>query len=252
MSRLQPDLVLSDNAKTGKSINTGHSTCRPTRLCRRVCYGRYVSGEMGRAEGLHTNDGWITKPKQVRCYERNAALLRSASLEMNWFERQAERIQGKLARGGLDNVRLCGMGDLEEGLCALAVALEERGVHAWGFSKKPEMISLIAELCAGPDKRPYIIGSTDASMSESRVRELVSATERLNGRGTLAYMCMEPGWVGQQEAEDLPSWWREPLAVIFGYHTNRHKTAVMHELACPSTNGLDVHCQECRRCMSSS
>jgi hypothetical protein len=82
---------------------------------------------------------------------------------------------------------------------------------------------------------------------------LIRQTAKLNtmagrkAQGSLAYMTMEPGWVGAMEVDAL--WFRNSVGVVFGYHTNFYKTSVQHPLACPSTNGHPVHCQECRRCI---
>jgi len=92
------------------------------------------------------------------------------------------------------------------------------------------------------------IGSADESMSHARVERLMAATAELYGIPTLAYMTMNPGWVGREEIESL--WFRKSLVVAFGYHTNSHKTIVDHSLVCPSTNGEEIKCAQCRRCIT--
>ena len=246
------DLVLSTNRKTCRSLNTGHSTCAPTSLCNKLCYGRYVGAKTAKQEGIHANVGPITK--QGNCYERNASLLHAHRSNEAWLERQAFRLKHELDKDGLNNLRLCGMGDLTIGTCKIAVLLDTiLKKHTWGFSKRHVLIKLLAKLCddlnAPMQSRPYIIGSTDCSMTHVRVKQLIKARERLNGVPRLAYMTTNPGWVAKAEISSLPMWWSKHITVVFGYHTSHCKTVVDHELACPSTNGEDITCQVCRRCM---
>lgn len=252
MRRNDEQLVLSSNTKTGESLNLDRRSCRPTRLCAQICYGRGVSAAEARRTGIHANWGPITWPAQQAAYRRNRELLeRMSSLEI---QAEALRIAASLEA---QDLRLCGMGDLTPELVELIAWLAHFGVRPWGFTKRPEMLGLLCRamkrIPPAAGAWPMFQGSTDSTMELSRIAALESWTRRLNalggreGRATLAYVTLSPGWIGAAEVDALP--WRSSVATVFGYHTNSHKTVVAHQLACPSTNGEEVKCRECRRCI---
>jgi len=232
-------VALSDNLKTGRSINLDHGSCSPDRLCKKICYGRFVNAETAKAEGIKVNMGPVTWPTQQQRYLENRLWLERASDEQ--IEKRAMHMARGLRRAGHDNVRLCGMGDVTNGLAKLAIALKAEGIYPWGFSKKAKMIRKLAKTGVS------LIGSVNESTPHRRIQALMRATELMHGQPTLAYMTMNPGWVGVNEVESL--WYKEAIVVVFGYHTHCHKTIVNHPLVCQATNGEDVHCQQCKRCI---
>jgi len=232
-------LSISDNLKTRYSINLDHGSCRPTKRCKQCCYGKYVSAKEAEACGIRTNAGPVTWPAAQNAYQRNRLWLEQAS--ESELRAAAKKIAKRLRRAGLDNIRVCGMGDATPGLVRLCHHLVGEGIHPWGFSKKPEMIARMP-------KSSSMIGSVDDSMPESRVLRLMTATKKLLGTPTLAYMTMLAGKAGAQEVKSL--WFLRHLVVVFGYHASGFKTVVSHPLACAATNGEDLHCQDCKRCIT--
>lgn len=250
MSFVIDGIRISDNLKTGYSLNVDRSWCRPTRLCSAVCYGREVSKSQAKLEGIHSNKGPITWPSSQRCYAMNAVRLRLLTEEKRID--LGRRLAAKLLNRGYDNLRICGMGDLGLPLVDLCQGLMEGQVRPWGFSKRADMLLRLSQvrdslgLELDDPAAPCFTGSVDESMPAYRVQDLIAATTRLMGRPRLAYMTLNPGWVGASEVNALP--YKEHLKVVFGYHTGSHKTEVGHPLACPATNGEDIHCQACKRC----
>jgi hypothetical protein len=251
---LRDDFQLSHNRKTGYSINLDHKSCRPTKACKLYCYGRALSAEEAKKHGLHANRGPITWPTQQAAYARNREWLEAATTEEIWSK--AKEHADFLKRMEYNNLRLCGMGDLTAELVEYAVALSSCGVRPWGFTKRHEMLHLMKSrlslngITSTSQSYPKILGSTDSSMSQKRVQCLLSATADLGGRPALAYITMEPGFIGAAEINGL--WFRDHIVVTFGYHSNSHKTTVYHKLACPATNGQETSCQTCRRCINHS
>lgn len=254
-------LVISSNQKTGESINLDRKSCRPTRLCSKICYGRFVPAELAKQEGIKANAGPITWKNHQEVYRRNRRLLQ----EMSPLEIREEALEIAAGRPSGANLRMCGMGDLTFELVLLIAWLAHFGVRPWGFTKRPEMLrQLMAALRGLPPAAgcwPLFQGSTDATMEPARVRELAAATAQLNvmaltagerrwSGASLAYMTMEPGWVGAVEVEALP--YARSIKTVFGYHTNGTKTVVDGSTVCPATNGEPIHCQQCRRCIDGS
>jgi hypothetical protein len=236
------NLKLSDNLKTGRSINLDHGSCRPDEMCSKLCYGRYVGAEEAKKWGIKANAGPITWRSVRKRYRENRVWLEQASDAE--IATEAVRLHKAIRRAGLRNVRLCGMGDLTPGLVKLAAELQALGIHPWAFSKKPEMIRMLARRAPGAS----CIASVNLSTPRGRVQRMMAATETLMGQPTLAHMTQEPGWIGAQEVDNL--WYREAVVVVFGHHVGQSKTEVWHPLACPATNGQDIHCQECQRCIN--
>ena len=244
---------ISDNLKTGYSLNVDRAWCQPTRWCRSCCYGREVSKEQAKLEGIHTNKGPIAWKAAQRCYTMNRLRLSLMSEEQRLsFGRT---LAARLLNRGYDNLRICGMGDLGLPLIHVCLGLMEGQVRPWGFSKRADMLALLdiktsqMGLELGDPQYPCFTGSVDSSMTLDRINALIVVTRHLMGEPRLAYVTQEPGWVGAAEIDALP--FKSYLKVVFGYHTASHKTEVAHGLACPATNGVkDVHCQTCRRCLT--
>lgn len=243
-------IIVSVNAKTAYSLNWSFEDCMPTGFCIGHCYGKRRNAEEACRMGSSINSGPVTWPTQQAAYARNTRVLKS--LDGEGMECEADRIAAAVAH--LGNIRVNGVGDLCVEAVYLVLQLAYRGVHPWGFSKRPDMLTVMAEeldtvgLRVGSIFRPYFLGSIDCCMPTHRIEQLIEATRRLNGEPCLAYATdtKEP-LLARYEIDN--HWARKYFKVAFGYHTNSKLTVLTHVLECPSTAGKDVHCQDCKQCM---
>lgn len=251
----RPDLVitLSDNDKTGYSINVSRLECDgATTLCYWRCYSK-------KRDDASPPMDW--EPCR-EVYFRNSWNLRALLKVPQGIVSVAARIESFLCHKNIDNLRICGSGDLFPELAELVLRLALFGIRCWGFSKCPDMLHYLAgryeQMVAGlppagemgslySPVRPYFLGSIDESSTPNEQGALCDATRRLNGEPTLACMVMDPGWVGQLFVRE--HYFRDYIKVVFGYHAGAKKTILQLARECPATAGRGVHCQECRRCM---
>lgn len=255
-------IYVSDNEATGFSLNWSRRTCRPTKECWRSCYGvRRTVEEAKRTGAVSANTGPITWPTQVARYERNSELLEGMSSKEIAGEgrRIAVRIRRVCVRRGWNsNLRQNGVGDLTLKTLELIMAIARNGVRPWGFSRKPEMILELAQMCdkeplssgigvAGCGSfRPVFRGSVDHSTRGVDVIKLGMTTRELNGEPSLAYMAMP--WETAAEIKGKPFWsW---IGVVLGYHGTGVKTRVRVARECGKTAGRGIGCQLCKRCMN--
>jgi hypothetical protein len=98
----------------------------------------------------------------------------------------------------------------------------------------------LAELVEDSERKPIFTASIDKTTKESDLNDLLEATSILTGLSRTALAVMR-----EKDMFDLPG-----LRVVFGYHASAVKTKINHPLACPSTNGENVKCQDCRRCFT--
>jgi hypothetical protein len=171
-----------------------------------------------------------------------------------------ELAAGIAARVGPGPLRGNGTGDLFPELCELYARLAMHGTKVYLFSRIPEMIRLLGEICHGfrviQPLWPTVLGSVDPSTTNLQIHELESAIVDYYGmtrysphvkaripNRILAIATAAPDPVLKYK------WYDDLIRVIFGYHSNHTKTVVDHPLACPATNGEDIKCLECRRCI---
>lgn len=229
-------MLISENSKTGVSLNFGLSTCRPTKWCLGHCYARQRSAAEAAEFGMGSTPNYapITMKRAQLSYEANtteAAHRKPESL--------ADELAFKLFSKGLNNIRFCGCGDLTEPTARLAVELARLGIRVWGFTRKSEMVKLMIDL-GGRDLPVFFTGSTDCTTRSKDINSLRRWCSKLNQDEQCLATAVSPGgWPPKLVG----------LRIVFGYHSMNLKTVIGHELECPSTAGLDVHCQECKRCM---
>lgn len=253
-------IYISANAKTGYSINT--DTCKPTPWCWDHCYRRkrtkadcnHIRARLERVRLDYINTGeWnptpntgpITWPQQVEAYKRNEAAINKAARD-GALGLAADHLYCKLEGRG-DPLRCCGTGDLIPSLCVLLTLYHERGGTSFLFSRRPELICTLHNMCEMMNcAPPYVIGSTDPSTKPADAEALVEATRLINGEPAMAYATALGGLFGRERIDSLP--WRDHLKVVFGYHAGQTKTVLGHELECPTTGGEVIHCSQCRRC----
>jgi hypothetical protein len=236
-------LTISNNAKTGQSINLDRSTCRPTKKCLEHCYFRFRTWQTIKENNWEStpNNGPITWDKQQACYARNTELVKLAGNNGYLEYMAADLVQ----RVKVPALRHCGGGDLiEESVCLVALAADH-GLPQYGFSRKPEMIDLLADLCDSlglpVEKRPFFLGSVDPSTKGEDVEALIEATAKLNGEPTLAYAHLS-------RAPYRPELVPVHARVVFGYHATGCKTKLGDEKECPATSGQKETCLTCRKC----
>jgi len=230
-------VYLSSNMKTGYSLNTSRDECARARvrtpLCAEVCYAKFPP--IAWYEGT---------------YRRNSVNIRRLASAGATFD-LAVAIAAKLHARGVYDLRFCGSGELFPELLDLADALTYVNIVPWGFTRNPFLLERMAKSWRGfpfTSSRPIFHGSIDRTTPESIVSRLEEATAQLLGRPSLAYLCTEPGWIGQVEVDQHPH--RHSVRVVFGQHGGGKKTKVWHHLECPATGGQDIHCHECRRCLT--
>lgn len=242
------DFIVSDNDKTDKSANFGLHTCRPTKMCRAICYarGRTQAEAEKLGFGSTVNRGPITWDLQQACYDRNVEVVKYF-VESGRVHELAESIAKRCAKVEIDGevkryIRWNGCGDLFPEALVLIVALGEHDVRVWGFSRIADLIEELAVLADAVGLhgwgRPYFHGSIDKTTYAATARRLEKATERLNGAPVIAVAALDA-------SEICPS---PSIKVHFGYHTNLRKTRLGTDKECPATAGDHVVCKECLRC----
>lgn len=248
--------VVSRNAKTGISVNV--SECVPTPWCAAHCYGRR---RRGTAEGS-ANNGPITWDRAQAAYRRNTAIIRSCAAsgtldelaieiisQIDTFRHQSGNAATKL------QLRGNGFGDLFPELCWLYALIASKGEKIFMFSRRPDMIRLLASACdelgLPRNGRPWVIGSVDPSTSVSTSIDLVDATRNINGVSRIA-IATETAPHDLMRLEPLIAGLEGAVAVTFGYHTNHKLTGlqgtILASWECPATAGRDVICTECKQC----
>jgi len=253
MHRRAGHLLLSANRATGLSLNfpprlTCPKTCPFCYACKRTAKQAAALCKQYNlpAGSITANAGPITWSVQQAAYAENFRLLKS--MTSTEIEDEAAYQAGVLRRRGYDNLRINGCGELFDESVQLVHALARRDILAWGFSRLPGRIWEI-EARAALDHvhvRPFFLGSVDRLTPDSKVVELLEATQALNRTPrTLAYMAL-PG----ERAADIkakPFW--PHVRVVLGYHSSGVHTIIrVGPRECPKTAGRGVTCQECRRC----
>lgn len=241
---------LSDNAKTGKSLNVSRRSCVGVRtaICAETCYGarRDTQSPCVLAGRSTPNTGPITRPRQQEVYEENLIELERMGMEGSLAEGAA-----RVAQYHTD-LRICGLGDLTLEIVDLCVHLALAGCKPWGFSRNALMLVEMAALCdavgieVGHPCRPRFAGSIDVSTPGRNISALMAATKLLNGTPRLGLMARS-----FEEYIFVTRWpmVRASVAVIFGYHATGKKTRLSVIDECPATAGEDVLCHDCRRCI---
>jgi hypothetical protein len=240
-------ILISKNRKTGCSVNVDQ--CTPTPWCRPHCYRCF------RDEAIIAENGWDTTPNsgpitwrtQRESYKRNERAIILAGQEGR-LDTAAARIAARLKDP--DPLRGNGTGDLFPALCELYARIAFHGKPVFIFSRRPDMILELLDVCDSlelePGRRPFVLGSIDPSTTLCQCHQLVEATAAINGRPVLAYATDKGGGMGCGEVRAHR--FSEYIQVVFGYHTNFVKTVLGHEKECPATAGKHVKCNECRRC----
>jgi len=252
-------ICLSENAKTGLSLNSGFDTCSPSKLCPSICYcKRRPAADVG--PGM-SNNSPITWQTQQAMYSANSLALRAfVGTDEASAHALAEKMADLLHRRHNGQLRINGQGDLIAGTVRLIVLLAQNDVLCWGFTRKPGMLHLLRKAGRGLShvRRPFFHGSVDASTTKGVLDCLRGETRRLNGQPTLAAAVLAgtPNHSGQVSLEALAARrWIDSidgLRVVFGYHGSGGKTVLGHPLECPATRGDAVVCADCRRCYGES
>lgn len=237
---------ISKNGKTDKSLNFDHSTCRPTPWCLEHCYmlkrTKDMIARMGWSSGPNT--GPITWPVQQNKYRQNHLDCANA-VANGTMDEMAANVATSVLNSDLEALRGNGGGDLIPSNVELYVRLALHGVPMYLFSRKAEMIEMLADMLDSfgiVDNRPFVMGSVDPTTTPEDVEALKAATARVNGKPTLSYATDDENC----NPDNLP--FGEHVRVIFGYHDTSKKTKIDHPKACPSTNGEPVTCKDCKIC----
>jgi hypothetical protein len=189
------------------------------------------------------NTGPITWPVQQAKYKTNHLDCVNA-VANGTINEMAANVATKILNSDLEALRGNGGGDLFPENVELYVRLALHGVPVYLFSRKTDMINLLADMldAFGVDNRPFVLGSVDPSTAPQDVEALKAATTRVNGKPVLAYSTDDPNC----DVDGLP--FAEHVRVVFGYHDTSKKTVINHPKACPSTNGEPVKCKDCKIC----
>lgn len=208
-----PDtLFLSDNAKTGLSINTSIAhTCRPTPACSIYCYGL---------------DGRIAMPAALQRQAENAAVF--GVDDDNWAQLADEAVDiAYVVSRQQDFLRMFGVGDLQEGsayfinqLSAYA-KLSKPKFRIWVSTRKFDLAATLVD-----NANLHVMLSFD---STTPARWRTAGLKLLAKRRPQFFAA----WVRQSEDEVVPRW----ADVVFEQHRHGHGRAkrTPHKRACPAT-----------------
>lgn len=249
---------VSANVKTGLSLNVGRSTCVDVRTpwCQDHCYGQFRHrGKQRRCAMGCTcgNSTPMTNRLMHEAYERNVDLIEAIDRATE-LDKLAEGISAGVKKTGLDNLRICGLGELFSALTRLVVRIEKYGIHCWGFSRSAEqldyMLSLVTLFCL--PSRPTFHGSIDPSTTKYEADHILASAKRLCPitSPALAYATCSCPIVAKYEV--MHHTYSTQMAVVFGFHAgskHTHLRDAVGDLACPATEGEGISCQECRRCI---
>lgn len=263
-------LIISGNSKTGLSMNWGLCSCRPTKLCTKICYARFRDREDARRLGTSANTGPITWGTQQKAYMRNSSIIEEAHKEdmNNVFEIKeatrlwdiADEMAQALHNRGENNIRWNGQGDLTYATVRLIYLLSQYGIHVWGFTRKAHelrTLGMLLNLHGGSLNRPFFQVSIDETTKDAE--DLISAAQLVSPREkrlvALAVMAGKPSHSPQLSLEALEArrWidglvYRSKVRTVFGYHTSFGHTIVGVSEECPATRGDKIVCWQCRRC----
>lgn len=223
-----PSLFLSDNSKTGFSINVAIAyTCRPTRACQSYCYGL---------------ESRIAMPAALKRQAENFSrfnFLAAAAAEV--VEQEALVIAHEVQKKQ-NFLRVFGVGDLQPGSVRFINTLADVApkLSLWVSSRR-------FDLAGGLNVRPnlHVMLSLDASMYAERAAKARAIVAEKGPQFYLAY-------VQQFEDEVIP----EDVRVAFAEHHMSGRAAWSEESAnaqvCPATveGGADHDdaCSKCRFC----
>jgi hypothetical protein len=243
-------LLISKNTKTGLSVNV--SRCQPTKWCIAHCYRMKRTKASIQKKGWPTsstpNTGPITWRVQRNAYVRNEKVLHELAVSGR-MEETAAIVACRLG-ASRTVLRGNGTGDLFPELVDFYAALASKCIKVFAFSRIPEMICQLNDVCRSigvtPDTMPYIIGSMDPSTPYKDCLALRDATKQINGQAVLAYATAACDWQGRMEVNAHP--FHRDIKVVFGYHASGAKTVLGHKLECPTTAGKEITCDSCRRC----
>lgn len=225
--RLVPmGLFLSDNTKTGYSINLPIAqTCAPTKACRDYCYATLGRIAMERSLGKQIDNWLLLKDLTLRDNARARAL--------------AQGLLGQAPRSA-DFVRWNGSGDLIEGSVAVINALTEIApeITQWIITRKPR---LAAKIVDHPAIRLLL------SLDETTPPKTAKALRELPARFKKAAVRLS--WVRTPDSGAIP----DDVDVIFNFHQMQMRTdpkprdARVCEATLPGSKHDDA-CESCRRC----
>lgn len=223
-------LFLSDNSKTGLSVNVSIAkTCRPTPACMQYCYG--LESRIRMSHALN---------RQVDNFSRFEYLGKtSEKLLMREVMGLAYEIQARQ-----DFVRFFGVGDLQAGSVRFinALALEFPELAIWVSTRKFDMA---AKLIHVPNL--HVMLSIDSTTKEGFRNQ---AFNLVGDRGPEYYIA----WVQQESDKDPPPPW---ATVVFAEHHigKRAEFDKVDPRTCPATatGGMDHNnaCEQCRFCFTS-
>jgi hypothetical protein len=223
-------IFLSDNSKTGFSINTAIPlTCRPTAACQKYCYGL-----VGRICMTHAI------ARQVANVKRFKALEAVGTLEIT---REAVNIASRILRRQ-NFLRFFGVGDLQQGsvrfINTLAAVAPE--LRLWVATRRFDDAARIA-----PQENVHVMMGLDAT---TRPADIVKARKLLRKYPSQYFM----SWVQRAEKEQVPSW----VSVVFAEHQMTHRAAWTRKNKDPRTcmatvaggTKHDNACAKCQRCFN--
>ena len=230
----EPDrLYLSNNAKTGMSINASiRDSCRPTPACSVYCYGL---------------DGRIAMPAALQRQAENAALFSVDESQWGTLADEATDIAHVVSRQQ-DFLRMFGVGDLQPGsvyfinqLSAYARVAKPK-FRIWVSTRKFDLAANLVD-----NSNLHVMLSFDSS---------TPPRWRAEGLRLLAQRRPQffAAWVRQADGERVPPW----VDVVFELHRHGHGRANRppHPKACPATIHksqpgsceLAGACAKCRFC----
>lgn len=265
-------LQLSTNPKTLLSFNSFQQySCRPTRLCKVLCYGHSVN--------LDRNDHNVDKvlrPNAISILEQRTA---SQRIEI------ADAIRNICRSNGIDNLRWHGIGDLTRGpeLELIDELTNDPDFVLWGFTRKGDVLEQL------PVRHNIIFSlSIDRTMTDKRLALQARAAE-MHDTGLAVMTEMGAPYRGRMiKGVPLPPWekprpWEPPNhwapgpdpifdrldalglthAIAFGYHASNRLTRTTVDRnnvptpwpdECPGTDPLGGGhfygtCQRCGWCI---
>lgn len=215
--------VFSTNNKCRFSIDLPIClTCRPTSVCRALCYGFGPGHPQG----------------------QNIDVLRKQARVLNFLrftspEAAAARIYHECKRKHMNFLRWCGVGDLipEAVVVINTLSRLHPELTQWIVTRKPELAAHVTR--AAPNL--YLMFSLDASSADSRQRMHQMARHQ-HPRLYYSYLRQHPG-----EVPILPA------RIIYDY--KKHSDgAVRSKFVCPADMGIYKNkkraCARCRMCFS--
>lgn len=221
-------LFLSDNAKTGLSINVSIArSCRPTKACAQYCYGL--------ESRIRLPNALI---KQVENYDRFEYLARAPEEELH---REVCAIAHNVLEKQ-DFLRFFGVGDLQPGSLRFINALADEApeLSLWVSTRK---LDLAARLTTA--KNVFTMLSADDTSKTAYIERALALTKQRKPNFFMA-------WV-QTSAVKPPNW----STVVFAEHHMASRAAFTANgnadpKTCPATvKGGATHtdsCQACRFC----